>query len=99
MTKNQHDKLTLDLAYYFLNNNTTVRATAKAFNIPKSTVHNMLCNNLKFIDYSIYRKVRKQLIENFKIKHIHGGEATKRKYEKLKEIINLNDEIEFSINN
>lgn len=96
MTKKETDKLTLELAYHILDNNTTIRSTAKAFNMPKSTVHNLLKNNLKFISYSLYRDVKKLLIYNFNIKHIHGGEATKRKYEKLKENINLNDQIEFS---
>ena len=96
MTNNELNTLTLNLAYYILENNSTVRATAKAFNIPKSTVHHMMCNNLKFLNYSLYRKVKKQFAENFKVKHIHGGEATKQKYEKLKQLINCNDQIEFN---
>jgi len=96
MTKKELDKLTLELAYHILDNNTTIRATAKAFNIPKSTVHHILKTNLKFVNYTLYRKVRQLMINNFNIKHIHGGEATRKKYEKLKDEINLNDEYEFS---
>ncbi len=99
MTKSDFDKLTIDLAKHILNFNTTIRATAKAFNIPKSTVHHILNTNLKHVDYAIYRVVKKHLINNFNIKHIHGGEATKKKYEKLKQVINLNDEIEFQQRN
>jgi len=34
--------------------------------------------------------------ENFNIKHLHGGESTKLKYEALKKEINKNDEYENS---
>ena len=95
MTKNELDKLTLELAYHILENNTTIRATAKAFNIPKSTVHHILKTNLKFVSYNLHRQVRELMVRNFNTKHIHGGEATKKKYEKLKEEINQNDEYEF----
>jgi len=30
------------------------------------------------------------------IKHIHGGESTKLKYEKLKQNININDELDIN---
>ena len=89
-----YDNRTLELACYILENNTTIRATAAAFNIPKSTVHHDLNTRLKYIDYSLYKKVKKLLENNFNIKHIHGGESTKLKYQKLKSEINKNDEIE-----
>ena len=41
------ETLTLNLANYILENKTTIRATAKEFQIPKSTVHNYLNINLK----------------------------------------------------
>lgn len=84
----------LTLANYILENKTTIRATSKEFNIPKSTVHHDLSKKLKFLDYSLYKQVRILMEENFKIKHIHGGESTKNKYEKLKNEININDELE-----
>ena len=95
MTKKELDKLTLELAYHILDHNTTIRATAKAFNIPKSTVHHILKTNLKYISYPLHRQVRELMIRNFNNKHIHGGEATKKKYEKIKEEVNQNDEYEF----
>ncbi len=82
------------LAHYILENNTTIRATAKAFDIPKSTVHHDLSVKLKYIDYALYEEVKKLLVENFNIKHIHGGESTKHKYEQLKREINKNEETE-----
>jgi len=84
----------LIMAKYILENNTTIRATAKYFNIPKSTVHHDLTYKLKKINYKIYKQVKILLKNNFEIKHIHGGESTKLKYEKLKLLNNKNDEIE-----
>lgn len=84
----------ITLAYYILDNNTTIRATAKHFNIAKSTVHHDLSYKLKFINYNLFKKVKKLLKNNFEVKHIHGGESTKLKYEKLKSNINKNDEFD-----
>lgn len=82
------------MAHYILENNTTIRATAQAFNTPKSTVHHELNTRLKYVNRNLYVKVKKLLRQNFETKHIHGGEATKLKYLKLKDEINPNDEIE-----
>lgn len=87
----------LELANYILENQTTIRATAKAFGIPKSTVHHDLSVKLKYINYSLYLEVKKLLDENFSIKHLHGGESTRLKYQALKQVINKYDEAEFSI--
>ena len=87
----------LEMAHYILENNTTIRATAKEFNTPKSTVHHNLSYKLKYINYSLFLDVKNLLIENFNIKHIHGGESTKNKYKKLKYEINKNDEAEILI--
>lgn len=93
-----NEQIIIQMAYYILENNTTIRETAKAFEIPKSTVHHYLSTKLKYINFSLYKQVHKLLRNNFNIKHIHGGESTKLKYEKLKQEINKNDEIEFSEN-
>lgn len=80
------DDRIVTLAYYILDNHTTIRATAKEFNLPKSTVHHDLSTKLKYVDYTLYLKVKKLLEENFSVKHIHGGESTKHKYELLKQL-------------
>ncbi len=72
------------LAHYLLENNTTIRATAKVFDLPKSTVHHDVSTKLKYIDYPLYLKVKKLLDQNFSIKHLHGGESTRQKYLALK---------------
>ena len=91
------ESVVTNMAFFILKNKTTIRATAKEFKTPKSTVHHNLSIKLKSINLKLYKEVKKLLNENFKTKHIHGGESTKRKYEKLKQEININDKIEASI--
>ncbi len=88
------NSIIIEMANYILNNSTTIRATAKTFNIPKSTVHNNLSIKLKTLDRRLYNRVQTLLKNNFQIKHIHGGEATKKKFEKLKQNINILDQLE-----
>ncbi|MBQ8615231.1 MAG: sporulation transcriptional regulator SpoIIID [Clostridia bacterium] len=94
MTNFDNNERILCMANFILENHTTIRATAKAFNIPKSTVHHDLSTKLKYVDYSLFKEVKKLLEENFSVKHIHGGMSTKIKYEKLKAEINKNDELD-----
>lgn len=98
MSEFYSNERTLKLAYYILEKQTTIRATAKVFGIPKSTVHHDLSTKLKYINYSLFKEVKQLLKKNFNIKHIHGGESTKLKYQKLKNEININDKIS-AINN
>ncbi len=63
----------------------TVRKTAKIFHLGKSTVHKDVTTVLKKIDFSLYLKVKKVLEKNLKERHVRGGEATKLKYQRLKE--------------
>lgn len=72
------------LGKYIVLNNATIRATAKEFNISKSTVHLDVSKRLKNINLSLYRQVQKILETNFNERNIRGGLATKTKYEKLK---------------
>ena len=89
-----YEERIIKLANYILDNQTTIRATAKVFGLAKSTVHHDLSFKLKYLNYSLYLQVKKLLENNFNIKHIHGGESTKLKYEKLKQEININDQLE-----
>jgi Stage III sporulation protein D. len=67
-------------ANYMLENHETVREIAKRFKISKSTVHKDLHERLKKIDKKLYLKIDKILKYHIKIRHIRGGESTKRKY-------------------
>ena len=68
------------LGLYIIENNTTVRATARRFGISKSTVHKDVTQTLKSINKSMYLDVKSILEKNKKERHLRGGEATKKKY-------------------
>ena len=71
---------TKELAIFLIENNSTIRKTAKHFGMAKSTVHYDLSYRLPSIDYVLYRQVKKILDSNFAEKNIRGGMATKRMY-------------------
>lgn len=68
------------LALYLVENQTTVRATAKKFGISKSTVHKDITQNLKRNNSALYEQVQQILEHNKDERHLRGGEATKQKY-------------------
>lgn len=73
-------KTILDIAKFYLNQHTNIRATAQYFGLSKSTIHNYLHYKLKFVDLELFKRVEIQAKLNFDNKHIFGGIATKKKY-------------------
>lgn len=69
-------------AHYIIETNDTVRAAAVYFNISKSTVHKDVTERLKSIDTELFEMVRKVLDTNLSERHIRGGMATKKKYQR-----------------
>lgn len=69
-----NEQLVKDVVYYFNNNHSTVRETAKKFGISKSTVYVYLT---KIYPNSTSAKI---LAKNKAERHIRGGQATKNKY-------------------
>ena len=72
---------TLQVARYIVDTKSTIRTTAKVFNLSKSTVHNDLSKRLTKVDNGIYEQVKEVLDVNFAEKHLRGGQSTKHKYE------------------
>ena len=70
-------------ANYMIATGDTLREMAKVFNVSKSTVHKDLKERLKNIDNDLYKEVQKILKYHMDIRHIKGGESTKKKYQKL----------------
>ena len=70
----------LDEANYIIATNKTLRETSSVFLVSKSTVHKDMNDRLREIDYNLYKKVSSILRYHIDIKHIRGGEATKRKF-------------------
>ena len=75
----------VQLAAYMIETNSTVRETAKKFGISKSTVHKDVTEKLRFVNCTLHSQVTEILEINKKERHIRGGEATKKKYEKVRE--------------
>lgn len=72
------------LAVYIIETGSTVRQTAKKFNISKSTVHKDIAERLEKINPSLASEAKKVLEVNKAERHIRGGLATKIKYESRK---------------
>lgn len=69
-------------ANYILSTKETIREIAKKYGVSKSTVHKDLHERLKKYDLCIYNQVNAILNFHYKIRHIRGGESTKKKYAK-----------------
>ena len=69
-------------ANYILETGHTIREIAKKFNVSKSTVHKDLHERLLEIDSNLYYEIDSILKYHIDIRHIRGGEATKKKYKK-----------------
>lgn len=78
--KNYIEERALRLANYIIEQNATVRQTAKEFGISKSTVHKDMTERLTELNPSLAAQVRKVLDINKSERHIRGGMATKEKY-------------------
>lgn len=71
-------------ADYILKTGYTIREIAKVFSVSKSTVHKDLTDRLYKIDLKKYESVKNILDYHMNIRHIRGGESTRKKY--LKEV-------------
>ena len=76
----------MGIASYIIENNATVRQTAKQFGISKSTVHKDVTERLTQINPSLARQAREVLNVNKLERHIRGGQATKEKYAHRQEV-------------
>lgn len=70
------------LGAYMAENNATVRETAQKFSISKSTVHKDVTEKLYHENRQLYKQVKEVLDKNKSERHLRGGEATKKKYER-----------------
>ena len=78
--KDYIEERAIGIANYIIENNATVRQTAKAFGVSKSTVHKDVTDRLLQINPSLAREARCVLDVNKSERHIRGGMATKEKY-------------------
>ena len=80
LLKSYIEERAAEIAKYIIDNNATVRQTAKQFGISKSTVHKDVTERLIQINPSLAHEARKVLDVNKSERHIRGGLATREKY-------------------
>ena len=81
--KDYIEERAMNIANYIIENNATVRQTAKKFGISKSTVHKDVTERLMQINPTLAKEARKVLDVNKQERHIRGGMATKEKYQHM----------------
>lgn len=82
--KDYIEERAIELAQYIIDNNSTVRAAAKVFNVSKSTVHKDVHERLKKINPALFKAAQAILEKNKAERHIRGGLATREKYMKAR---------------
>jgi putative DeoR family transcriptional regulator (stage III sporulation protein D) len=70
----------LRIGEYVLESRKTVRKIAKEFGVSKSTVHKDLTERLPEINPELANQVKHVLEYHKSIRHLRGGEATRKKY-------------------
>ena len=73
----------LNEANHIIKTQDTIRKTAGLFNVSKSTVHKDLHERLLEIDTALYKQIANIFANHLDLRHINGGEATRKKYAKL----------------
>ncbi len=71
-------------ARYMLRHRTTIRQTAAAFQLSKSGIHKDMLQHLPQADAALAREVSALLAYNKSVRHLRGGEATRRRYAREK---------------
>lgn len=78
------DERAVRFAEHIIETGSTVRATAGLFNVSKSTVHKYVTDRLQHIDPALHAEVKTILDRNKSLRHIRGGDATRKKYLSLR---------------
>ncbi|MBP1971685.1 putative DeoR family transcriptional regulator (stage III sporulation protein D) [Virgibacillus natechei] len=71
---------TIRIGKYVVESRKTVRLIAKEFGVSKSTVHKDLTERLPEINPELANEVKSILEHHKSIRHLRGGEATRKKY-------------------
>lgn len=77
----------IEAAQYMLEHHATVRQTAAVLGLSKSSVHKDLCQRLPQVDASLARRVAALMAYNKAVRHLRGGEATRRRYQGLQSAV------------
>ncbi|KEI18280.1 sporulation transcriptional regulator SpoIIID [Clostridium haemolyticum] len=69
-----------EVGAYLLKTKATIRKAAKVFGVSQSTIHKDATKRLELVNPKLAKEVRKVLDYNLKVRHIRGGESTRRRY-------------------
>ena len=78
--KDYIEERAVEIAYYIIEHEATVRQTAKQFGVSKSTIHKDVTDRLLAINPALAKEARKVLDRNKSERHIRCGLATREKY-------------------
>ena len=78
------EKRVLAAAEYIAETGATVRQTARMLGVSKSTVHKDMETRLPQLSSALACEVAQVFAKNKAERHLRGGEATRRRYEKLR---------------
>ena len=79
------EKRVMEISNYIIESGSTVRQTAGVFGVSKSTVHKDITERLPQINDLVAARLRQILDNNKAERHLRGGEATRRKYQGMRE--------------
>ncbi len=74
----------LEIGQYIAEHGATVRAAARRFGVSKSSVHKDMHERLPELSETLAAQVGQILRYNKAVRHLRGGEATRRKYQSRK---------------
>ena len=79
------ERRVLKEAEYIAAHGATVRATARALGVSKSTVHKDMETRLEQLSPALYAEVSAVFRRNKAERHLRGGEATRMRYARIRE--------------
>lgn len=78
------ERRVIEAAEYIVATGATVRQTARVLGVSKSTVHKDMETRLPQLSQALAREVATVFMRNKAERHLRGGEATRRRYARLK---------------
>lgn len=73
----------MEEANIIINTEVTLRELAKRLGISKSTIHKDMQERLIILDKKLYIKVQEVFQKHLDMRYYIGGEATRKKYQKM----------------
>ncbi len=74
------------IGQYIADTGATVREAARHFGVSKSSVHKDMDERLPRVSVTLAGQVKQVLSYNKSVRHLRGGEATRRKYDSLHKV-------------